>query len=150
MYRQYTALFNGLTIWYHPLDLLLHLLLLPPGFLRLLPIQLDDPFLYFNIAFWELGSSVVIFHWIYLCKYNQLSSQLYVLKEYGEHIGFILWTPSYGSKSSFISFSVLSAIYDVLFEAKAKLNTIISKFEKVLQTKDDIDVLLSTAQQNHI
>ena len=50
----------------------------------------------------------------------------------------------YGSKFLFISFSVLSAIY-VFFEAKAKLNTIISKFEKVLQTKDDIDVLLSTA-----
>ena len=34
-----------------------HLLLHPPpGFLRLLPIQLDDSFLYFNIAFWE--------HWV--------------------------------------------------------------------------------------
>ena len=36
-------------------------------------------------------------------------------------------------------------LYMYFFEAKAKLNTIISKFEKVLQTKDDIDVLLSTA-----
>ena len=36
-------------------------------------------------------------------------------------------------------------LYMYFFEAKAKLNTIISKFEEVLQTKDDIDVLLSTA-----
>ena len=33
-------------------------------------------------------------------------------------------------------------LYVYFFEAKAKLNTIISKFEEVLQTKDDIDVLV--------